>query len=381
VAHEAPEDGASVSIDQQQVSRDAQRDRPESAAEAAARSPEPGPQADATRPLSQPEPPQRRSAASIFKILLPAVIVLDVLAFLFVPPYAPGEPGKPVGGIGDLIKANLELPAPHVVFGTGPEPGQIISFAPSISNSIFTMWILIAVILIAVIAATRSLEIIPRAFQNVVEFIFELLENFAISLGGEAARPYVPIFAGFFLFILVSNWSGLLPFFGRIEAFRAPTSDVNVTIGLAIVAFLFFEYQGFRRLGVRGYLGKFFVFSGFRQGIGTGLLDLFVGLIEFLLELIKPVTLSMRLFGNILGGEIALGVLTALTIAIIPVAMYGLELLLNFVQALIFSTLTLMFTLIAIEGHEEEAHAAPELADLPEGNLGPPLSAGQEAAH
>ena len=88
----------------------------------------------------------------------------------------------------------------------------------------------------------------------------------------------------------------------------------------------------------------------------------------------------MRLFGNIFGGEIALGVLTALTIAIIPVGMLGLELLLNFVQALIFSTLTLMFTLIAIESHHEEEHAAPELADLPEGNLPPPLSTPQAGA-
>jgi F-type H+-transporting ATPase subunit a len=345
-----------VSIDQQQTPRDAPREPADS--------------------LTEQRP--KRSPASIFRILLPAIVVLDVLAFLIVPPYPKGEPGKPVGGIGDLIKANLELPAPHVVFGTGPLAGQIISFQPSISNTLFTMWLVMAVILIAAILATRGLRLVPGAVQNAIEFIFELLENFAMSLGGEAARPYVPMFATFFLFILVSNWSGLLPFFGKFEELRAPTSDVNVTIGLAIVAFLFFEFQGFQKLGVRGYLGKFFVFTGFRTGIGTGLLDLFVGLIEFLLELIKPVTLSMRLFGNILGGEIALGVLTALTIAIVPVAMLGLELLLNFVQALIFSTLTLMFTLIAIEGHGEEAHGVPE-PDLPEGNVGPPLSA--EGAH
>src|SRR4029077_20886267 len=118
--------------------------------------------------------------------------------------------------------------------------------------------------------------------------------------------------------ILVSNWSGLLPFFGRIELFRAPTSDVNVTIGLALVAFLFFEGQGFRKLGVRGYLGKFFSLRGFRQGLGQGFIDLYVGLIEFFLEFVKPITLAMRLWGNIFGGELALGVITALTIAFIP---------------------------------------------------------------
>jgi F-type H+-transporting ATPase subunit a len=306
-----------------------------------------------------------RSPASIFKILIPAVIVLDILAFIFIPPYPAGEPGKHVTSIPDLISANIEYPAPKVIWDLAPSSqppaGQIVFFHPSISATLFTSWIVIAFVLAAVILLTRDLRLVPGRVQNAIEFIYELLENFAISLGGEGARRHVPIFAGFFLFILFANWSGLVPFFGRVDALRAPTSDVNITIGLAIVAFLYFEYQGFRANGVRGYLGKFFVFSGFKRGFGNGLVDLFVGLIEFFLEFIKPVTLSMRLFGNIFGGEVAIGVLTALTIAIIPVGMLGLELLLNFVQALIFSTLTLMFTLIAIESHEE--HAGEEISE------------------
>ena len=135
-----------------------------------------------------------------------------------------------------------------------------------------------------------------------------------------------------------------------------------MTIGLALVAFVFIEYQGFKKLGVGGYLGKFFPFGEFRKGVGAGAIALFVGLTELLLELVKPVTLSMRLFGNIYGGEVALGVLTALTLAIIPMAMLALEVLLNAVQALIFATLTLMFTLVAIEGHGEE-HALAESAE------------------
>ena len=88
---------------------------------------------------------------------------------------------------------------------------------------------------------------------------------------------------------------------------------------------------------------------------------MFVGLTELFLEFIKPVTLSMRLFGNIFGGEVALGVVTGLFVALIPVALYGLEIMLTFVQALIFSTLTLMFILVAIESHhEEEGHAGEE---------------------
>ena len=87
---------------------------------------------------------------------------------------------------------------------------------------------------------------------------------------------------------------------------------------------------------------------------GAGIIALFVGLIELMLEFVKPLTLSMRLFGNIFGGEVALAVLTALTIAVLPVALFGLEIMLTFVQALIFSTLALMFTISAVESHHHE---------------------------
>ena len=147
------------------------------------------------------------------------------------------------------------------------------------------------------------------------------------------------MFAAFFILILAFNWSGLIPIVGRVEVLRAPTSDVNVTIGLALVAFFIFHIEGFRRLGFKGYAGKFFPFYEFKNGIGAGLIALFVGLVELMLEFVKPLTLSMRLFGNIYGGEVALGVVTALTVAVLPVALYGLEIMLTFVQALIFSTL------------------------------------------
>ena len=215
---------------------------------------------------------------------------------------------------------------------------------------------------------------LPGPAQNAVESAYEGLANFATSLGGPAAKRYVPLFAGVFLFVLFSNWTGLLPFVGKLEFLRAPTSDVNVTLGLALVSFVIFESEGIRALGFRRYIAKFFSLRAFKDGPAAGLISLYVGLIEFALEFVKPITLAMRLFGNIFGGETALGVITALTIAIIPTLMLGLEVLLNFIQALIFSVLTLMYTLIAIESHDEEAHAAPEFEADPEGNLGPPLS-------
>jgi F-type H+-transporting ATPase subunit a len=233
-----------------------------------------------------------------------------------------------------------------------------------------------AAIIIVALTARLMLRAMPGRFQNVVEWAWEGLEGWAVGLGGEGARRHIPLFVAFFLFILFSNWSGLIPVFGKLEFLRAPTSDVNVTIGLALVVFAYFQFQGFRTLGVRRYLGKFFVFSGFRDGIGAGLIGLFVGLIEFLLEFIKPVTLAMRLFGNIFGGEVALGVITSLTIALVPAAMLLLEGLLNFVQALIFSTLMLMYTIIAVESHDDHEEEHPR---IPEGNISPPNPMAQPA--
>src|SRR5207342_2317904 len=160
---------------------------------------------------------------------------------------------------------------------------------------------------------------------------------------------------GSFLLILFDNWVGLVPPVGKVEFLRAPSSDVNITIGMALVAFVIFEVEGFRKLGVGGYLGKFFPFYEFKNGIGAGVIALFVGLVELMLEFVKPLTLSMRLFGNIFGGEVALGVVTDLFIAILPVALYGLDIMLTFVQALIFRTRTLIFTSAAVESryHEE----------------------------
>ncbi len=321
---------------------------------------QPSPSGDVeVQPVTAPK--SRRRNLVLF---LGAIVVLNVVAFILVPPFPAGSPGQPVTSISDLIKANLEFPAPHVLIDLAPDSpvpaGAILSFHPSITNTLFTMWCVMAVVLLIAFMGTRGLKMIPGRYQNLLEFAWESLENWATSLGGAAAAKHIPLFVAFFLLILFSNWSGLLPFFGRVEAFRAPTSDLNVTIGLALVAFLYFHFRGIQALGLRGYLGKFFVFSGFRHGIANGVIDLFVGLIEFMLEFIKPVTLAMRLFGNIYGGEVALGVITALTFVLIPVAMISLEVLLNLIQALIFSTLMLMYTLIAVEGHHGDEEAGEE---------------------
>jgi F-type H+-transporting ATPase subunit a len=319
---------------------------------------------------------------SLRPILLAAivVIVLDIVALLVVG-MPSAEPGRDATFPADAIKKNLEPVAPHVVWPVGHHaPEGLVVFDISISSTILTSWIIIAVLLVVAFLMTRGLTMMPSRKQNAIEALFGGLYSFAESIGGPAAVRYVPLFASLFVYILFCNWSGLMPVVGKVELLRAPTSDVNITVGLALVSFFIFHIEGVRSLGVGGYLGKFFPLGEFRNGIGAGLIGMFVGIIEFLLEFIKPLTLSMRLFGNIYGGEVALGVITGLLIAIVPIAIYGLELILNVVQALIFSLLTLMFTLLAIEGpHGEEEHRAP--AESTARQLADPAFDAAEAAH
>jgi F-type H+-transporting ATPase subunit a len=306
------------------------------------------------------------------------VIILNIVAFIFVPPFPKGgAPGDECAFPVCYINGTLEFPFPHVVWAPEgsrpPKPSELITFYPSISSTILTMWIVMAVVLVGSFLMVRRSTLVPRRAQNVFEWFYEFLSDFGLGIAGPAAKPYIPLFIAFFLLILFCNWSGLIPPIGKIEALRAPTSDLNVTIGLALVAFVFIEYQGFRHLGV-GYLGKFFPFGEFRNGVGAGAIALFVGLTELLLEFVKPITLSMRLFGNIYGGEVALGVITALTIAFVPVGLLGLEVMLNAIQALIFSVLTLIFITLAIESHQhEEGHVAEEAMESLHGSEPPTL--------
>ena len=291
-------------------------------------------------------PAKKSSAKRTLLLAALGVILLDAFAIAM------------FGGVGlnnfpgDVIKRALEPIVPHTVIDLGGDPthaASLFDFYPSITGSIIMSWIVMAVVIIPLTIAARRLKEIPSGAQNVLEFAIEGLTSFAMGIGGPGAKRFITFFLACFLFIVVSNWSGLIPGVGRVHEFRAPTSDVNVTVGLALVAFIYFHYQGIRALGIGGYLGKFF-------SLKNGGIGLFVGVLEFFLELVKPVTLAMRLFGNIYGGELALTVMTTITLAFIPMALYGLELFVGLMQGIIFSVLVLVFTMLAMEGHHEEGH-------------------------
>ena len=209
---------------------------------------------DATPEVAETTAPSResrRGLSSRWLLLIGAVIVFNIVALILVPPFPKGgNPGDECLFPVCFIDGTLEFPAPHVVWAppdAGPAPTSLIVFYPSISSTILTMWIVMAIVLVAAILMTRGRSLVPGPAQNAFESFYEFLSDFGVSIAGAAARPYIPLFAAFFLLILFCNWSGLVPPVGRIEELRAPTSDVNVTIGLALVSFLYFEFQGFRQ--------------------------------------------------------------------------------------------------------------------------------------
>jgi F-type H+-transporting ATPase subunit a len=319
---------------------------------------------DASAAATPDARPRRFGIRSVIVAALLIVVVLDVIAFVFFYPANPDNPAEPCQFPVCFINGTLEFPAPEVLVGPHPPAGGlVIIFQPSITNTIFTMWIVTIGLLAAIFLMSRGGAGVPGRLQNIGEWTYESLSNFGTSIGGAPALRYIPIFAAFFLLILFSNWVGLVPISGKVNYLRAPTSDVNVTIGLALCSFLIFEIEGIRRLGGRRYLSKFFPFYEFKKGIAAGLIAMFVGVIELMLDFVRPLTLSMRLFGNIYGGEVALGVITALTIAFLPILLLTLEYMLNFIQALIFSILSLMYIVLAIESADhEEGHVAEAVA-------------------
>jgi F-type H+-transporting ATPase subunit a len=326
---------------------------------------------DASAAATPEAGPRRFGIRSLIVAALLIVVVLDVIAFVFFYPANPDNPAEPCAFPVCFIHGTLEFPAPEVLVGPQPPAGGlVITFQPSITNTMFTMWIVSVGLLGAIWLLSRGGPGVPGRLQNVGEWTYESLSNFGTSIGGAPALRYIPIFAAFFLLILFSNWVGLVPIAGKVNYLRAPTSDVNVTLGLALVSFFIFEFEGFRRLGGRAYLSKFFPFYEFRKGIGAGLIAMFVGLVELMLDFVRPLTLSMRLFGNIYGGEVALGVITALTLVFLPILLLTLEFMLNFIQALIFSILSLMYIVLAIESHDhEEGHVAEEAVAVAEGHV------------
>ena len=207
-------------------------------------------------------------------------------------------------------------------------------------------WFVIALLVIASLAATSNIQRVPGGIQNFMEYILEFLRDLAKNqLGEKEYRPWLPFIATLFLFIFVSNWSGALIPWRVIELpaseLAAPTNDINTTAALALLTSLAYFYAGFSKKGL-GY------FANYIQPIPI-LLP-----IKILEDFTKPLSLSFRLFGNILADELVVSVLVLLVPLFIPLLMMALGLFTSAIQALVFATLAGAYIHEAIETEGEE---------------------------
>ena len=243
-------------------------------------------------------------------------------------------------------------------------PKTVFELAPGIpvTNSMITLWIVSLILISLALICRLSMKYLPRGFQNFVEWALGGMYNFMEEVGGKAAKKHFPIFITFFLTILFSNWLGIaMGLIAEESGFlRAPTSDLNTTAALAIIAFIYFEYQGMKAHGFFGHMGHFFNFKALFKNGPLGIFDFFVGLLHIVSELVRPTALALRLFGNIFGGEIVLTVAFLLIGPLFPLPFMGLEFIIGLIQAFVFSVLFLTFTTLnsAHEEHEEEHHGA-----------------------
>lgn len=212
---------------------------------------------------------------------------------------------------------------------------------------------------------------VPGGVVNAVEAVFELLLSTieGITHNRKKAEEFFPIISTFFLFILFSNWTGILPGLGSVGIYklihgevelvpflRAPSADLNFTIALALLSVFAAQWYGMKHLGFFGHWGKFFV----PPWKSPYLIGTFVGLLELVSEFAKVISFSFRLFGNVFAGEILLMVVGMLAPMGGTLPFLVLEIFVGLVQALVFALLTTVFLTIATMEHGDEDHSSVE---------------------
>ena len=228
-----------------------------------------------------------------------------------------------------------------------------------VTNALF-IGVLVSVLLVLITqrALTRW-QSVPRGLQNVSEIVIDgvlgLLES--IMQDRNMARKFFPLIATIFLFILLSNWIGLLPGLGTvglahenaaghasiIPFLRSTSADLNFTLGLSLFVVITIQVTGILALGIGGYAKKFFV-SPFHKPYVVGTL---MGILELVSEFAKILSFAFRLFGNVFAGEILLTVMLHLVPYFIPLPFLFLEIFVGFIQAAVFAMLVAVFLKMA----------------------------------
>ncbi len=254
----------------------------------------------------------------------------------------------------------------------------------TITNALATSWAVVGIILIFSVILRKKMKEVPGKFQN----IFELVSETALSLFDQVTNnrklslQIFPFAISAFFFILLNNWFGILPLggFGLIErgehglAFlpflRGGTADINTTLALAVMAVLGANIFGIFSIGVWKTFNKYVnlkvlggIFTKIRKNptvIIVAPITFFVGLIEIAGEFAKVASLSFRLFGNILAGEVLLASISALLAYGAPIPFFFLEILVGVIQALIFSMLLVVYFTVASQDHDHDEHESHE---------------------
>lgn len=266
-------------------------------------------------------------------------------------------------------------------------------FGFSITNSLLATWLVMGILFLFTWAATRKISLIPSGAQMLAEVIIGGLYDFFEQVTGDNVKKFFPLVASLFLFIIVSNWMGLLPGVGTIglhrtheeittetsttsttesqatvlphgepieeevvhgqttevtefvPVLRAATADLNTTVALALISVFAIQYFGYRELGFH-YTSRFIVLNN--------PIMFAVGILELVSEIAKVISFGFRLFGNIFAGEVLLTVIAFLIPFIAPLPFLAMELFVGMIQALVFSMLTAVFAQIAVS-HGEHA--------------------------
>ena len=237
----------------------------------------------------------------------------------------------------------------HEISIKAEEVFHIGNFA--VSNSLLLAVCATFLVIVAAVVIRTKMRTVPGRLQGFVELVFEELLGLMDSVLGsrEKSLRYFPLIATIFLFVVISNWLGLVPLgpitIHHAPLFRAPTTDLNFTIVLAIIAVLSVNILGVAAIGLGKHLSKFFNFKS--------PIMLFVGLLELVSEFVKIISFSFRLFGNIFAGEVLLLIIGFLLPYVVPLPFLFLEVFVGVIQGFIFSMLTLVFIAMAVVPHDE----------------------------
>lgn len=230
-------------------------------------------------------------------------------------------------------------------------------FGLPITNTLVTSWAVVLILVTVGLIMGSRLQMAPSRFQTLLEWLFGGIYDYVTEVleSRNLARRFFPLLITIFLFIFVANWLEFIPGIGSIgffhgenefvSLFRSVNTDLNVPLALAIISFLVVEITGIAVLGAVKYSGKFI---SFKSPIAFA-----VGLVELIGEIVRVVSLSFRLFGNILAGEIIILVAAYFMPYFLPVPLMLFELFIGFLQAAIFALLTLFFLKLAVA---EPAH-------------------------